>query len=100
MHHLSKIKIRNKNKSIINFAKKETLVESLYTLRSKDGLPVLEVLKILHSSKADSVSLSMDHPFHYFYARKNGDYFAIILQKEDKEIEFNIPFEIVNRFPL
>ncbi len=98
MQRLSKIKIKIKGEDEVNFALEDDLMESLCTLRSKEELPVLEVLKILRASKTDSISLSKDRPFHFLYVRKNRNCFDITLRESEKEVEFKMPIKALDEY--
>jgi len=93
MQSISKVTIKKDAISEVSFARRDTLAESLQTLDVKEGLPIVDALKMLSRSDVDSVSMSRDKPFCYFYARKSGDDFDIILRKEDHEIDFKIPMK-------
>jgi hypothetical protein len=59
-------------------------------LDSKEGLPILDALRMLKGARIDSVSMSRDKPFCYFYARKNGNMFDVTIRHKDQEIDFKI----------
>ena len=98
MRKVSKVKVRTNLKKEINYAYDQTLLESLFTIRSTEGLPVIEGLKILQQSKATSISLTLDKPYHFFYARKKGHNFNITLRRKGKEVEFTLPKEKLDNY--
>jgi len=91
MRSISKIIVKRISDSEFSYARQDTLVESLHVLDTRETLPILDALEMLSRSSSNSVSLSRDRPFCYFYARKNGDDFDITLRMEDREIDFKIP---------
>jgi hypothetical protein len=95
---VSKVKITNNDHDELNYILDKNLLESLYTLRSKENLPILEGLKLLQDSEVNSISFSRDKPFHFFYARKNKNNFDITIREYNKEVEFQIPVKTFKQY--
>jgi len=90
----SRVCIKSSKKKV-EYATTDYVLESLYLMKARDDLPVLELLDLLVDGKMDSVSFSRDFPHCYFYARTHADYVSMIIRRMDegKEIEFQVPLK-------
>ena len=61
------------------------------------GWSIFEILKILEEKKADSLSITKEKPFHYFYARLSNKNIIIRLQTSERETEFRLPIAVLRR---
>jgi len=86
-----------KVKRELNYAIAEDLVEQLRILERQMGWSIFDVLDILKQGKADSVSITKEKPFHYFYARLGEKAIIIRLQTSEQEVEFRLPLERLNK---
>lgn len=77
----------------LNYATEEDLVEQLQIFEKQMGWSIFDVLNILKKKKADSMSITKEKPFHYFYARLSEKTIIIRLQTSEKEVEFRLPIE-------
>ena len=75
----------------IDFATADKLVEELDIFEKQVGWSIFEILEILEEKKANSLSITKEKPFHYFYARLSEETIIIRLQTSEKETEFRIP---------
>jgi len=89
---ITKIRSRKVNSSI-NYARDDDLLEQLQVFERQMGWSIFEVLEMLKKKKADSLSITKEKPFHYFYARLSNKTVIIRLQTSEKETEFKIPIE-------
>jgi len=92
--HISKVYIKSSRKKT-EYATTDYILESLYLMRTRDNLPVFELLIILANGNVDSVSFSRDSPHCYFYARIHKDFISMIIRKshEGRDVEFQVPLE-------
>lgn len=81
----------------INFATTDKLIEELDIFEKQMGWSIFEILKILEEKKADSLSITKEKPFHYFYARLSEKTILIRLQTSEKETEFRLPIATLKR---
>lgn len=77
----------------INFATEDDLVEQLRIFEKQMGWSIFDILKILKEKKADSLSVTKEKPFNYFYARLSEKTILIRLQTSEKETEFKLSIE-------
>jgi hypothetical protein len=89
---ITKIRSRKVDSSI-NYARDEDLLEQLEVFEKQMNWSIFEVLEMLKSQKADSLSITKEKPFHYFYARLSKKMITIRLQTSEKETEFKLPIE-------
>jgi len=81
----------------VNFATVDNLIEELAIFEKQMGWSLREVLKILEEKKADSISITKEKPFHYFYARLSENTIIIRLQTSEEENEFRLPIATFKR---
>ncbi len=77
----------------ISFALTEDLVEQIHLFEKQMDWKIFDILRILKEKKADSLSITKEKPFNYFYARLSGKNVIIRLESLDKQTEFKIPIE-------
>lgn len=77
----------------LNYATIEHLVEQLHIFEKQMGWSIFDILDILKQRKADSLSITKEKPFHYFYARVSEKTIIVKLQTSEKETEFRLPIE-------
>ena len=77
----------------VNYAKTDDLVEQLHVFEKQMGWSIFEILDVLKKRKADSLSITKEKPFHYFYARLSEKIIIIRVQTSEQETEFRIPLE-------
>jgi len=94
---ITKIRSRKVNSSI-NYAKEDDLLEQLQVFERQMGWSIFEVLEMLKKQKADSLSITKEKPFHYFYARLSKKTVIIRLQTSEKETEFKLPIEKLAKY--
>jgi len=75
------------------FALSDDLIEQLHLFEKQMGWKIFDILKILKEKKADSLSITKEKPFNYFYARLSGKTVTIRLESLDKQTEFRIPIK-------
>jgi len=91
---LSITKIRTRKvENDLGYATTEKLIEELQIFEAQMGWSIFKLLKVIKEKKADSLSLTKEKPFHYFYARLSDKTIIIRLQTSEKEIEFRLPTE-------
>ena len=91
---MSVTKIRSqKVERTFNYAREEDLIEQLRIFERQIGWSIFDILDVLKQRKADSLSITKEEPFHYFYARLSGETITISLQTSEKETEFKLPIE-------
>ena len=81
----------------VGFATTDELVEQLQIFEKQMGWPIFEILKVLKERKADSLSITKEKPFHYFYARLSEKTIIIRLQTSEMETEFRLPIEEIKQ---
>lgn len=80
-----------------NFTTLENLIEELNVFEKQMGWSLHEILEILEEKKADSISITKEKPFHYFYARLSENTIIIRLQTSEEENEFRLPIATFKR---
>lgn len=93
---VSKVYSRKVQKGI-SFATSDGLIEELNIFQKQIGWSIFEILKVLEEKKADSLSITKEKPFHYFYARLSGKTILVRLQTSEKETEFRLPIATLKR---
>jgi hypothetical protein len=68
-------------------------MNELHVFEGQMGWSIFGILDLLKQKKADSLSVTKEKPFHYFYARLSKKTIIIRLQTSEQEIEFKIPIE-------
>ena len=94
---LGKVQIRQTNEDT-NYATDESVLEFLHTLQARDGLPVFDFLSYLCIGKVNSVSLSKDDPYRYFFARAYRNNISMTMKEESKTVELQLPLDALKRF--
>lgn len=89
---LSKISIRQVNDST-DYATTEALAESLNTLRATYNLPINQYMRDLFDGRVDSISLTKDDPYYYFYARKLKEAIAVTFKQTGRVVEFSLSLQ-------
>ena len=77
----------------VNYATTHDLVEQLHVFEKQMDWSIFEILDVLKKRKADSLSITKEKPFHYFYARLSEKTIIIRVQTSEQETEFRIPLE-------
>lgn len=83
----------NKQDKQVNYATTQDLVEQLHIFEKQMEWSIFEILNVLKTRKADSLSVTKEKPFHYFYARLSKDTIIVRVQTSEQETEFRIPLE-------
>jgi len=81
----------------LNYATIGDLVEQLRIFEKQMGWSIFEILDILKQRKADSLSITKENPFHYFYARLSEKTIIIRVQTSEQETEFRLPIESIKK---
>ena len=81
----------------VGFATTDELVEQLQFFEKQMNWPIFEILKVLKERRADSLSITEEKPFHYFYARLSEKTIIIRLQTSEMETEFRLPIEKIEQ---
>jgi hypothetical protein len=89
---LSKLSIRHISEQT-DYATGETLIESLLTLRVKHNVPVDRYIEDLIERKVDSISITKDSPYYYFFARRLEGAIAVTYKEAGRVIEFSLPMQ-------
>jgi hypothetical protein len=89
---ITKIYSRRVEKDL-NYATTEDLMKELRVFEAQMGWSIFAILDILKQRKADSLSITKEKPFRYFYARLSGKTIIIRLQTSEQETGFKIPIE-------
>jgi len=76
-----------------NYATLEDLINELHVFEKQMGWSIFSILNILKQKKADSLSITKEKPFCYFYARRSEKTIIIRLQNSEYETEFRLPIE-------
>ena len=84
-------------KKEINYTTPSFILQELGVLESQLGWPILKALGLLKERKADSFSFTKDRPYHYFYARITEENIVIRLRTEEKDVEFSLPVESLEK---
>lgn len=88
---LSKVSF-TKSTSSLDFATEDYLIDFLKMLKAESHLPIDQMLGILFSKQADSVSCARDDTSYSFFAANNREIVSVIFKKLGEEtIEFEIP---------
>ena len=88
---LSKVYFK-KSTSNLDFATEDYLVDSLKLLSAESHLPIKQMLTILCSGQADTVSCSRDDTNYSFFASQHRNVISIKVKKLGEEnIEFEVP---------
>jgi hypothetical protein len=81
----------------INYAATSDLTEQLRIFEKQMGWSIFDILEILKQRKADSLSITKEKPFHYFYARLSNQDIILMLQTSEQETEFRLPIEAIKK---
>ena len=82
----------NKTTSDVDFATDADLKDFLELLKAKSHLPIKQMLSMLYSKEADTVSCSREDTNYSFFASYNRKGIAITVKKlGEGTIEFSIP---------
>jgi len=93
---LSKLSIRSIHDQT-NYATSEALIESIHALRVTHNVPIERYLRDLTEGKVDSISITKDDPYHYFYARVLAGSVAVTYKEAQRIIEFALPLADVEK---
>jgi hypothetical protein len=89
---ITKIYSRKVEKDL-DYATTEDLVEELHVFEKRTGWSIFDILNVLKQRKADSLSITKEKPFLYFYARLSEKTIIMRLQTSEQETEFRLPIE-------
>lgn len=81
----------------INYTTPKYIIQELKLLESQLDWSIFKPLGLLKERKADSFSFTKDRPFHYFYATITEENIVIRLRTEEKDIEFTLPVESLEK---
>jgi hypothetical protein len=88
----------NKSSSTMDYATQESLSDFLKMLKAKSHLPVNQLLALLSSKEADTVSASREDTNYSFFASKHRNVISIVIKKLGEEnIEFDISSNELNK---
>jgi hypothetical protein len=88
----------NKSSSMMNYATQESLSDFLKILKAESHLPVNQLLTLLSSEEADTVSASREDTNYSFFASKHRNVISIVIKKLGEEnVEFTIPSNELNK---
>ena len=87
---ISKISIRS-TKEETEYADTGAVTEAILTLSAKHHLPLGKYVQDLLDANVDSISVTKDKPYCYFFARRFDQNISISIKEEDKIIDFSIP---------
>jgi hypothetical protein len=88
---LSKVYLNRPN-SRLDFATEDYLIDFLKLLSAQSRLPVSQLLTILYTKQADTVSCSRDDTDYSFFASQRREVISVIIKKLGEEtIEFELP---------
>lgn len=88
----------NKTTSNIDFATTEYLADFLEILKAKSRLPIKQMLSMLSTKEADTISCSRDDTQYSFFASYGRNGISITIKKLGEEsIEFNVSHEEVKK---
>lgn len=85
----------NKPERQVSFARSQDLLEEVMFLEKARKWPITKLLKLLITLKMDSVSITVDKPYFYFYARRGEGTISFIIQSGDVRTEFEIPIPTI-----
>lgn len=89
---ITKIQTSKMNRDL-NYATVDDLKEQLQIFARHMGWSIFEILDLLKQKKADSLSITKEKPFQYFYARLSDKNIIIRIQNSEDETEFKLPIE-------
>jgi len=82
----------NKSSSSMDYATQESLSDFLKILKAKSHLPINQLLSLLSSKEADTVSASREDTNYSFFASKHRNIISVVVKKLGEEnIEFTVP---------
>ena len=81
----------------INYTTPSFILQELGVLESQLGWSIFKALGLLKERKADSFLFTKDRPYHYFYARITEENIVIRLRTEEKDVEFSLPVESLEK---
>lgn len=82
----------NTSSSSTDYATQESLSDFLKMIKAKSALPINQLLSLLSSKDADTVSASREDTNYSFFASKHRNVISIVIKKLGEEnIEFDIP---------
>jgi len=88
----------NKSSSTMDYATQESLSDFLKMLKAKSHLPVNQLLALLSSKEADTVSASREDTNYSFFASKHRNVISIVIKKLGEEnVEFDISSNELNK---
>jgi len=89
---LTKVSIQESAKSL-EYSTPDAAIESIQTISTKYGLPILDLLRMIVTRSVDSISLGKDDPYVYVYARKHRDSISFRINEGSRSIRFDLPLE-------
>jgi len=87
---LSRVSIRE-TKEKTDYAKSETLVESLNAFRATCGVPIQRYVRDILEGKIDSISFTKDKPYCYLFARRFERLLSVTIKESGRVIDFSLP---------
>ncbi len=96
---LSKISIQAVKKDI-EYADSQAINESIAAISAKYRITLLKYLGDLARGEIDSVSVTKDKPYCYFFARRFEDSLSVTVKESDRIIEFSYPIAELERLIL
>jgi len=73
------------------YASNGALMESLSTMEAVWKIPIKKYIRDLLDGKIDSISLTKDKPYFYFFGRCFEKSLSITIKEAEKIIDFSIP---------
>jgi len=81
----------NTSASTTDYATQESLSDFLKMIKAKSHLPINQLLSLLSSKEADTVSASREDTNYSFFASKHRNVISVVVKKLGEEnIEFDI----------
>jgi hypothetical protein len=93
---LSKISIQAV-KDDTEYADSQAINESIAALSAKYRIDLVKYLGDLARGEIDSVSVTKDKPYFYFFARRFEDSLSIAIKESDRIVEFTYPIAELER---
>jgi len=84
---------RRKTQKTLDYTSSANVLEELHILEKQKGWAIFQNVKVLIDGKADSFSITKDHPYDYFYARITEQTIVFKMKTRETETEFRVPVE-------
>ena len=82
--------VSQQTNSEVSYACEEDLLNEMDVLAKQLNWPLDDLIAALVRTEVDSFSITRDHPYLYFYARKTGGEISIKLDTDARKVEFRI----------